>query len=143
VAQYYAQTDRKLRDARVDSFQELPKLDQDGNVIAGKLRFENPPDILVGTIETLGVGLTLHRGTIVILLEPQFMVTDAAQAKKRVHRLGQLYGCQLWTLRMDSIQSERLIANRAEFRQSFVAAVEAARREVEKEKEEEEEELAI
>jgi hypothetical protein len=95
VAQYYAQTDRKLRDARIDSFQELPKLDQDGNVIAGQLRFETPPDILVGTIETLGVGRTLHRGTIVILLEPQFMVTDAAQAKKRIHRLGQLYGCQL------------------------------------------------
>jgi hypothetical protein len=70
VAQYYAQTDRKVRDARVDSFQESPKLDQDGNVIAGKLRFETPPDILVGTIETLGVGPTLHHGTIVIHLKP-------------------------------------------------------------------------
>jgi hypothetical protein len=44
---------------------------------------------------------------------------------------------------MDSVQSERLIANRAVFRQSFVAAVEAAKREVEKEKEEEDEELVI
>ena len=44
---------------------------------------------------------------------------------------------------MDSVQSERLIANRAEFRQSFAATVQAAKREVEKEKEEEDEELVI
>jgi hypothetical protein len=44
---------------------------------------------------------------------------------------------------MDSVQSERLIADGAEFQKHFAAAVDAGKSEAEKKKEKEEKELAV
>jgi SNF2 family DNA or RNA helicase len=143
VQGYFQKTSRKVRDEIVDNFQEVPKLDKDGNMIKGKLRFEDPVDILVGTIETLGVGITLHRGSLVVLMEPQFLVTEQDQAKKRIHRMGQKYGCRALILHTNIVQSECLIADRASFRKALAGAVTTATREVRKEAEEREEEDAV
>ena len=120
---------KKKRDEAIAGFQEEPMIDDEGNPIipiANQVSTIKSADVIVGTIDTLGIGVTLHRASLVVILEPQFLESSTAQAKKRVHRLGQRYACMSWVLHTDTLQSERLIANRGEFRKMFADAVAAA-----------------
>ena len=49
----------------------------------------NNPDILVGTVQTLGVGLTLTRASKVVLVEPDYVRKTEEQVFARVSRIGQ------------------------------------------------------
>lgn len=49
----------------------------------------NNPDILVGTVQTLGVGLTLTRASKVVLVEPDYVRKNEEQVFARVSRIGQ------------------------------------------------------
>jgi hypothetical protein len=107
--------------------QEEPIVDDEGNpIVRMPNQLTKSADVIVGTIETLGIGVTLHRASLVVILEPQFLESFAAQAKKSVHRLGQRYAHKSWVLHTDTLQSERLIANRGEFRKMFAEAVAVA-----------------
>ena len=50
---------------------------------------KDKPDVLIGRLRHMGVGLNLTRATVVILCEPIYDPAMYKQAPKRAHRLGQ------------------------------------------------------
>ena len=70
----------------VGRFQEVHDLD------TNRLRYpreDQQIDCLIGTVGRMKVGLTLTKGTVVILMEPLYSYSDTMQAFARIHRLGQ------------------------------------------------------
>ena len=49
----------------------------------------NSPDILIGTLQVLGVGYTCTQAFQLILLGPSWMEMEEAQGKARIHHIGQ------------------------------------------------------
>jgi SNF2 family DNA or RNA helicase len=71
-------------DARADLVRQFNGwVDDDGSENDGDL------DILVGTYQTLGTGLTLVRAFRVILTEPDYVAMTEEQANARICRIGQ------------------------------------------------------
>lgn len=82
--------------------------DKDGN---DKRKTRNNYQILVGTVQALGVGLQLTRAQDIVLMEPDTNFNRQIQAYARVHRIGQ---------RNPGTLSFRLIDSGSEIEQAIV-----------------------
>ena len=71
-----------------------------------------PPRFIVSTTGLIGVGLTLHRATKLVQVEPEWMLGAELQARKRVHRIGQKHATQTWSLIMKDSKVEKIIHDR-------------------------------
>jgi len=64
------------------------------------------PVALVATIDSLGVGVTLHRARVVIIHDLPWTFASLLQAEKRIHRIGQTRPCtSLWMLAEKSVDT--------------------------------------
>lgn len=79
-------------------------------------------DIIVGSIGTLGIGLSLHRADYLVLMEPQWTATAVRQAIMRIHRVAQKFPCQVEILHSPNVRSENIIHVRSELR-SFIGSI--------------------
>ena len=48
------------------------------------------PEFLVGSVKTVGTGLTLHKSPMIVLMDPCYSHEDEEQVKKRINRIGQI-----------------------------------------------------
>ena len=80
----------------------------------------NSPDILIGTLQVLGVGYTCTRAFRLILLGPSWMEMEEAQGKARIRRIGQNNPIT-YTYRLicTDVQVENSILDRQAMRKAF------------------------
>lgn len=70
-----------------EGFQEMKKLDDVTGTKLTQPKWNRR--VWIGTIKTMGLGLTLTAADKVVVLEPNMMPTDEAQAIARAIRIGQ------------------------------------------------------
>ncbi|KAL9041310.1 MAG: hypothetical protein Q9180_001361 [Flavoplaca navasiana] len=115
---YHAGLKRKTREAMCEGFQQLKRLD---DVTQTKLAHpEWDKRVWIGTIKTMGLGLTLTAADKVIVLEPNTMPTDEAQAIARAIRIGQLRKVYVNRLICPAVGVEKVILNTSELRDFLV-----------------------
>lgn len=74
-------------------------------------------DVWIGTLKTMGVGLTLTQADKVILLEPNSMPSDELQAQARAIRIGQKKTVSVIRLMSPDVGIEQAIRNINSLRQ--------------------------
>ena len=88
------------------------------NPESGERLHAHEPDILIGLVRTMGTGLTLHRASVVIIMEPMYDPNLFLQIPKRAHRLGQTKEVWCYTIRTDT-SIEDLVEERRKKRSGF------------------------
>jgi len=89
----YPSLSDKDREALYERFCDVRSLEHDTRKWPSLV---NRPQILLGTIRTLGRGYNLQRANHLIVMSPQWFEDDLRQALKRVVRPGQLRRSYTW-----------------------------------------------
>lgn len=89
---------QKVRQYTDDGSYKRVQRNENGDLIYAA---RSKPTILVGTLATLGEGLTLHRARRVVVFEPQPLLDLQLQGIKRVHRIGATRPCEATILVAD------------------------------------------
>ncbi|KAL9641365.1 MAG: hypothetical protein Q9204_000060 [Flavoplaca sp. TL-2023a] len=84
---YHPGLTRKTREAMLEGFQRVKKLDDVSGIKLAHPEWDKR--VWIGTIKSMGLGLTLTAADKVIVLEPNTMPTDEAQVIARAIRIGQ------------------------------------------------------
>lgn len=53
-------------------------------------------DYFIGNIVAAGIGITLHKARVCVIVEPSWVPVENQQAAKRIHRIGQQHSCLVY-----------------------------------------------
>jgi SNF2 family DNA or RNA helicase len=105
-------TDSDERDDIVEAFNEDQPLKKSTN--------QKPPNILISTTQTAGLGLTLTRAYRVVLMGPEWLAGTEHQCVARIRRMGQKSSQTLsYRLIAKDVKVEEGILNRQALRKEF------------------------
>ena len=68
----------------------------DGRKLAVKKFQDGDADFFIGQMQAAGIGITLTRAKVCVILEPSWVPTENQQAAKRIHRIGQQHSCLVY-----------------------------------------------
>ncbi|KAL9037174.1 MAG: hypothetical protein Q9180_003871 [Flavoplaca navasiana] len=115
---YHPGLTRKTREAMLEGFQRVKKLDDVSGVKLAHPEWDKR--VWIGTIKSMGLGLTLTAADKVIVLEPNTMPTDEAQVIARAIRIGQEMVVFVTRLVCPAVGIEKVILNTNSLRDFLV-----------------------
>lgn len=117
TAAIYSRMNSEHRNAIVEAFNN----DKDIEISNGRV-LGSSPDILIGTIDIIGIGFTCVRAFRLVLMGPEWLEKVEGQAMARIRRIGQC-NPKTYTYRLicEDVKIEKGIVNRHELRKEFEA----------------------
>ena len=93
-------------------FHDIVGLFQEHKEVADRFCNDVPPQYLVGTTKLLGVGLTLTKARRMVQLDPEWLLRDELQARRRINQITQTGQTYSYSLRCIGSNAKNMIADR-------------------------------
>lgn len=100
------------RKALKEGFQESVDVDKDDTPYLQNYR----PNVLVGTMGVIKVGHTLTKACTLVIFEPDHLIGNEQQVRKRVHRFGQVKPCSIYKIFCNQIPQELAVLQKQVYR---------------------------